>query len=153
VGYHRDAKRQGTALLAVSLSVGCLPQGSWGAVMGRPEPSEAPPGLREHGRALWAEVVDVYELTAAELRLLGQACQTLDVIADLEAQVAEDGLMADGSKGQDVLHPAVAEARHQRVTFGRLLGQLALPDEDGNTIRTPHQLRGRAGARARWGVA
>ncbi len=39
-----------------------------------------------------------------------------------------------------------------RAAFGRLLAQLALPDHDGSSVRSPMQARGHAGASARWGV-
>lgn len=58
--------------------------------------------------------------------------------------------MARGSTGQPVVHPAVAEMRQQRAVLGSLLGQLALPDEDGEAVRTPAKQRARKAARARW---
>lgn len=115
--------------------------------MSRPEP---PAGLGEAGASLWVDTVAVYDLTDQELRVLRQACATLDVVAALEEQVASDGVMVDGSKGQPVLHPAVGEARQQRLAFGRLISSLALPDSEGETIRTPEQVRASTASLARW---
>jgi hypothetical protein len=111
---------------------------------------EAPVGLGEAGRGMWAEVTSVYVLTAPERRLLGQACRTLDVLAELDTVVEAEGVTAEGSKGQTVTHPAVSEARQQRLALGRLLAQLALPDPEGQTIRSPAQVAAHAAAQARW---
>lgn len=110
----------------------------------------APVGLGNAGRALWKATVGQYELTAHEQRLLGQACATLDTIAELDAQVDADGVMSTGSMGQQVLHPAVAELRQQRLAFSRMLSQLALPDPEGGVVRTPERLRAIEGGRQRW---
>jgi len=90
-----------------------------------------------------------------ELELLAQACRVLDVVADLEAQVGDDGYMSEGSKGQPILHPAVAEARLQRAQLGRLLDQLGLPvDEDSEAVpSSPTTRRAQRAAAARWGTA
>ncbi len=110
----------------------------------------APAGLREYGRALWRDVVKLYELTPPELRLLEQVCATADAVAALEAVVAEVGVTTAGSTGQTIVHPAIAECRQQRIAFGRLLGQLSLPDPEGTTVRTPAQVRARRAGQARW---
>lgn len=111
----------------------------------------APPtSLRRVGKALWRDVVDVYGLTPSEQQLLTGVCATLDSIAALEEVVAKEGVTAVGSKGQTVVHPALQEARHQRLAFGRLLGQLALPDQDGGVVRTPEQVRAQRAGQARW---
>jgi hypothetical protein len=111
-----------------------------------------PESLRGEGRELWRDVLSVYELTAPERRLLAVACATVDTIADLDDVVSAEGVTAEGSKGQTVCHPAVAEARQQRLALGRLLAQLALPDPEGGVVRSPTQLRGSAAARQRWRI-
>lgn len=95
-------------------------------------------------------VLDVWELTEAETVLLDQAASLLDRIVDLENQVAEDGVMVPGSRDQAVLHPAIGEARQSRLAFGRLLAQLNLPDPEGESVWTPHEVRARRAAQARW---
>ena len=94
----------------------------------------------------WQQAV----LTAPELRLLEQVCATADAVAALEAVIAEEGQTATGSTGQTVVHPAVSECRQQRIAFGRLLGQMALPDPEGSTVRTPAQIRAQRAGQARW---
>ncbi len=110
-----------------------------------------PARLGATGKALWRDLVDDYEFASHELRLLAQACACLDVTGDLEAQVSRDGTMIDGSKGQRVLHPAIAEARQQRMALGRLLAQLRIPDEGGRpSVASATELRARRAAQVRW---
>jgi hypothetical protein len=115
-----------------------------------PEPPPVPDVLGEAGAALWGAMTGPggFVFSAHELRLLREACATVDVLELLERQVAADGPMIEGSKRQDVLHPAVAEGRAQRLTLARLLATLDLPDEDA--VPSPMQLRGRRAAEARW---
>lgn len=112
---------------------------------------KVPAGMGKAGAALWRDLVALYEFSAPELRVLEQTCRCLDAIGALDRQVAADGTMVDGSKGQQVLHPAIGEARQQRQTLARLLTTLDLPDEDGNpVVASPLRQRGKAGAAARW---
>ncbi len=112
--------------------------------------ARAPKALRDAGGKLWRDVVAAYELTAPELRFLEQACAALDAAAALDATVEAEGYTTAGSKGQTVIHPAVGEARQQRLAFGRLLAQLALPDPDGGVVKTPQRVRATVAAQARW---
>jgi len=110
-----------------------------------------PAGLAAAGKAFWASTVSAFELSEAELSVLAIACRTLDTTSDLEGLVAADGLMIEGSRGQRVLHPAVAELRQQRSTFARLLVQLGLPDEQDETVPSQRSVRASRAAQARWG--
>ena len=112
----------------------------------------APNGLGTRGRKFWKAVVAEFELTDVEDELLLEVVRTLDRLDELEDQVKSDGTMVAGSAGQQVLHPAIGEQRQQRITLGRLLGQLQLPDEDGETLPTPRQVRARQAAESRWGM-
>jgi hypothetical protein len=105
------------------------------------------------GERLRRDVLATWELTGPELRLLDQAAATLDAGAELEARVEADGRMVAGSAGQSVRHPAIAEARQQRLAFGRIMGQLNLTDPDDERaegVWTPEQVRARRAAQARW---
>jgi len=68
----------------------------------------------------------------------------------LSAQVAADGPMIRGAAGQQVLHPAVAEGRAQRVVLHRLVAALSLPDPEGATVPTTATLRAKRAASVRW---
>jgi phage terminase small subunit len=111
---------------------------------------KVPDGLGQRGAAFWRDVWREYDLTDAERVLLVEVCATLDVIEALAAVVAAEGTVAEGSKGQTVVHPAVRELRAQRAALGRLLGQLELEDQDGRALPSPASLQARKAAAARW---
>ena len=114
-------------------------------------PSDAPVTLGEAGAALWEAVTADYALSAPEEAVLAEACATLDTLSKLAEELASSALMVEGSKGQEVLHPAVREARQQRLALGRLLGQLDLPDEEGEAlVESLTTVRARKAAQARW---
>lgn len=89
--------------------------------------TKTPAGLRAAGKRLWASVTDVYLLEEHEQRLLLEASRTVDLLDDLAVAVARDGPLLDGRA-----HPAVVEARQQRIALARLVAALRLPagDED-----------------------
>ena len=111
----------------------------------------APAGLARRGRQFWTKTVAVYSLSDAELELLVEVCRALDQCEDLQAAIATEGITVAGSKGQSRVHPAVAELRQVRLAVGRLIAQLALPDEEGESVPSPTTLRARNAAGARWG--
>ncbi len=86
--------------------------------------------------------------------MLHELCRTLDVLDDLAAVVQRDGPMALGSTGQVVAHPAVQEARLQRLVLARLAAVLCLPDPDSQPERPggyqTASERGRHAAQRRW---
>ena len=116
----------------------------------KPKP---PNGLATRGRKFWRDVVDEFDLTDAERHLLHEACRSLDRIDALEALVATEGQTVTGSTGQTVLHPAIAEARQQRLVLGRLVKQLELPDEDTPPTSSMNTDRARYAAQQRWSRA
>jgi hypothetical protein len=54
------------------------------------------------------------------------------------------------SVGQRRAHPALTELRQGQITLGRLLSQLALPDETGQTLPSLTEARARRAAETRW---
>jgi hypothetical protein len=114
-----------------------------------------PAGLGVAGTALWTRIVADLEppwhLDERELALLTEAARTADDIEALDASIAEQGRTVQGSKGQLVLHPGIAEVRQLRALQLRLLSALALTDpEEAGASGTPHQSRARRAAKARW---
>lgn len=109
-----------------------------------------PTGLRSRGRAFWRTVQAGYDLDVAEGELLVEVCRALDECEALHAVVEEQGRTVSGSRGQIVAHPALSELRSTRLMLGRLLAQLELPDEEGSSLPTPSQARGRRAASSRW---
>ncbi|MEZ5116174.1 MAG: hypothetical protein R2737_07890 [Candidatus Nanopelagicales bacterium] len=118
------------------------------------KPPAPPKGLGDAGRSLWrsitTEVHDAgFELDGRECATLAAACRQADDIAALEAVIDRDGLVVLGAAGQPRLSAAVTEVRQGRLALAKMLGELALPDEDGVT-RTQSQARAARAANARW---
>lgn len=116
----------------------------------------APKGFGNAGRALWASIRKTLqphdvELDERDLAVLTLACRQADDLARLEVVIAKQGVMAKGSTGQPVVHPAVQEARQARQAVQRALAQLELPvDEDTEAGESAASRRARRAAEARW---
>ena len=61
-----------------------------------------------------------------------------------------EGVTVEGSAGQRRAHPALIELRQEEITLGRLLSQLALPDETGEALPSLTEARARRAAETRW---
>jgi hypothetical protein len=78
-------------------------------------------------------IASEFDLSTADclwLELLDQACDAEEMILQLEALIASDGLLATGAAGQTRIHPAVVELRAQTAAYARLLAQLDISDEE-----------------------
>lgn len=132
---------------------GCLRVCEEGMTLTEREKPRPPTGLRAAGRRFWATVHERYDgLEPAEVALLTECCATVDTIAGLEAAVRKHGAMVSGSQGQQVLNPAITEARLQRAQLARLLDQLGLPtEEDSESVPdSPARRKARKAAEVRW---
>ena len=124
--------------------------------MSSERPTVAPPGgLAAAGSALWASILGDLDpnwvLDARELAALAQACRIADQLAGLDDAVVADGPTVRGSRGQRVIHPAIAEGRQLRLAQLRLLGSLELSDPTAAVqAATPAQMRARTAAQKRW---
>jgi hypothetical protein len=99
----------------------------------------APSGTGPAGRRLWRDVLAEFELTGADLVLLGQAARTADRIAALEAQ-AGDRLTQPGARGGRVICPEIREIRQQVIVLARILAALrVVAAADGELERTQHR--------------
>lgn len=103
------------------------------------------------GRRLWVDVLGKYELEEHELALLKEAVRSVDLLDDLAAVVAADGLMVEGPHGSKV-HPALTEARQLRITLARVLAALRLPAGDEDDPAASRRPQRRAGVRGIYGV-
>jgi hypothetical protein len=80
---------------------------------------------------LWSSILADFTLAAHELTLLLEAARTLDAVQRLEAIVAAEGVLHESPQGVRA-HPALVEARQQRLVLARLLAALRIPaDADG----------------------
>ena len=115
------------------------------------ETPQMPADLAAPGQRLWKSVVDEYDLDEHEVALLVQAVRTVDVLEKLDAQVRRDGPVVSGSQGERA-HPALVEARQQRIALARLFAVLRLPagSEEDRKLGTRPQRR--SGARGAYGI-
>ena len=105
----------------------------------------APRGLHSGGKRLWRAVTDEYELAEHELTVLLQAARTVDHLDVLHSIVEKEGVTHMSPQGVRA-HPALVEARQQRVTLAKLVASLRIPLEDDQSVgRLPQQ---RVGVRA-----
>ena len=86
------------------------------------------------------------ELDEREEAILDLAARQASDVAVLEADIAAPGHLVEGSRGQQVLNPSIAEARQGRLALGKLLGQLDLPE----STRRDVVRNARRAAEARW---
>ena len=108
---------------------------------------------KSRGQLFHKLVTDLYEdLSKTELELLEVIVRTLDEIDVLQARLDADGMIVSGSTGQPRVHPAVSALLQLRSLAARLLAQLQLPDELGNTIATPRQTSAKMASKARWSL-
>lgn len=110
----------------------------------RPKP---PAGLEKAGKRVWREILAEFDLDARELLVLEQAARQADAVTALEAEIDESGLVSRGSRGQMRLSTSVTELRQARLAVAKLLSELALPDDEGQTASGRHA---RKAAEARW---
>lgn len=102
---------------------------------------QTPRNLGAAGRKLWDAGVAEFEWAQHELAVLEEACRTRDRIVQLDKAVEEEGLMLASSQGMRV-HPAVAEARQQRLVMARLLATLGIPPMDEDALPAARGVRG-----------
>lgn len=86
-----------------------------------------PRGLKAGGKRLWSAVIAEFgEPDGASAEQLAQACYTVDLLAELRAEIAESGLKADSPQGVRV-SPFVVEMRQQELLLAKLIAGLGLP--------------------------
>lgn len=95
-----------------------------------------PAELSTTGRALWRFVASNYVLDGHETVLLRELCRTSDALDGLQAVLDAEGLMAETSQGSRP-HPALVEARAQRLVMARLLVALGLPSGEAGATTLP----------------
>jgi hypothetical protein len=105
----------------------------------------APPHLRPETASWWQTVVTEFELEPHHLRLLRLACEAWDRGQEAREAIAQHGSVFVDRFGQPRARPEIAIERDSRISFARMLRELALdvdgPAEDGR----PPRLGGNAG--------
>lgn len=113
-----------------------------------------PKGLGEHARRTWRSITKRYELRADELRMLEDACRTIDIIDRMQARLDDPNtaLVVKGSTGQSVANPLVQEIRQQRAVLKGLFAALKLSEVDeAPAAAGERSASARDAATARWG--
>lgn len=109
---------------------------------------KTPSGLKAGGRKLWRSVTDEFELGEHELTILLEAARTVDALEALEKIVRDEGVTNVSPQGVRA-HPALVEARQQRVTLAKLVASLRIPlDDEQEATRTPQRRSGVRGLSA-----
>lgn len=110
-----------------------------------------PTGTREPGRRLWDSIVSAFDLDEHELALLTEAARTVDLLALLDAAARQDGPLQESPQGTRA-HPAVVEARQQRIALARLLAALRLPSGEVGDQQASARPQRRVGVRGTYGI-
>jgi hypothetical protein len=122
---------------------------------------KSPVDLGPAGKKLWREIVakmaDLgWQPDARERKVLHSAAALADVEAALREVVRTEPLMTTGSRGQVVMHPAVAELRAVAHEIAALLLKIDMEPNEGAglsiTLATPaaRAVKARDAANARW---
>jgi hypothetical protein len=112
----------------------------------------APPkGTGVNGAKLWRDLLGKYEFEQHELALLSEMVRTVDLLDQLAAIAAREGLMVEGPHGSKP-HPAVVEARQSKIALARLTAALRLPAGDENDPAVGRRPQRRVGMRGVYGV-
>jgi hypothetical protein len=109
----------------------------------------APDGLKASGRSFWRRVTGVYDLSPVETMMLGRACRSVDLLDEIDAALADYGVVSMGSRGQVVPNRLIMARCEVERNLDMLVRALALPmpDETTGRRRTPTAA---AAAQARW---
>ncbi|MBT1171284.1 hypothetical protein [Bifidobacterium sp. SO4] len=107
------------------------------------------------GQRLWRDLTAKWEFTEEEYRLLESACYTADRIT-LERREIGDKLTVEGSMGQIVAHPLLAQLRADEEHLAKLLARIEMPEPEENTNTSTEGERSaqmRAVVNSRWHAA
>jgi hypothetical protein len=96
-------------------------------------------------------VVSSFELDEHEMTLLVEATRTVDALDLLDAAVRRDGPLQESPQGTRA-HPALVEARQQKIVLGRLLAGLRLPSGEAGDEKASARPQRRAGPRGVYGI-
>lgn len=114
-----------------------------------------PAGLSADGAALWEAITrqageDRLTLDRRELAWLELAARTADELGKVERALRRSPATVQGSQGQPVPNPLLAEARAARAQIASLLGKLELYPPESSSAGVPRSVAARRAARARW---
>jgi P27 family predicted phage terminase small subunit len=105
----------------------------------------APRGLSDRSGAFWRQTVTAFELENHHLRILEEACRSLDRATEAREILARDGLTTTDNRGNLKAHPAVAVEASSVRLFRTMLRELGLDvaSVDEGYTRPPTSTTGR----------
>lgn len=120
-----------------------------------------PDRLGPRGAALWAEITGSYDLAAAELEILTEACRCADRLERLDEHLHDadlswldvEKLRSDGASFRVTVDAALSEARQQQNILKQLIASLRLPDEGSGKRPQRRGARGAYAPKAAAGVS
>lgn len=121
-----------------------------------PKAPKPPDRLSAAGRQLWAQVhEDVFEagwggLTQRERAILEAACVQSDLNVSLQQALEREGIVTIGAAGQKRLNAITTELRQGNIALARLIGELRIPDAEGEEPAYSKRELGRHAAQTRW---
>jgi phage terminase small subunit len=106
---------------------------------------EPPPYLRPETAAWWSALLAEFSLEGHHIRLLRLACEAWDRGQQAREALAQHGTTYTDRFGQPRARPEVAIERDARISFARLMRELALDVESpGDSERRPPVIGGNA---------
>lgn len=107
-----------------------------------------PPHLRPETASWWKAVVAEFDLEPHHLRILRLACEAWDRGQEAREAIAEHGSVFVDRFNQPRARPEVAIERDCRISFARLMRELALDVDGPDDGSRPPPIAGKAGRHA-----
>ena len=101
------------------------------------KPLTPPKHLTPAAKKWWRTTASEFDLDAHHLHLLTLACEMLDRSADARSIVQTEGAIIRDRFNQSRENPAAKLERDSKITFARLLRELALDIEDPHDTTRP----------------
>jgi hypothetical protein len=100
-----------------------------------------PKYLRASTKAWMLKVLSDFDFEEHQIKLLIQAGETLDRIAQDREQIKLEGAYYTDKWGQPHCHPALNSERNNRIVFARLLRELNLQESAPDATQRPPRLK------------
>jgi phage terminase small subunit len=109
----------------------------------------APKDLQAAGKKLWRETLAEFEPSAPESALLHQLCLTIDELAQMQAELAQMGMVVMGSRNQPRPNPLLPMIAAHRKLADQLVVALGLPLE-GEVVGRRRSAQAKEAVNSRW---
>lgn len=111
--------------------------------------NEAPKHLSDAAQTWWRSVVSDYDLEDHHLKLLTLAAESWDRCVQAREAIAKLGLTYQDRFNQPHARPEVAIERDSKISFSRLLRELALDIEEPHSESRPPKINGNSSLKVR----